>query len=257
MSGNSYLFMLKNAWLYAAGHRRKVILFCTLLACANIVSLGQPYFMGEVFNSIQRNENDLLHQITFWFSLYAASLLGLWAFNLPARFLERTTAFHVRKNFVDKMYGTLRFLPMKWHQDHHSGSVINRINKAGDALSGFSEGQFVYISSFVNFIGPLAVLSFLAPRVAIIALVFAVITIFIISKFDEQHWVKSWHVDTQSEVDMIKYIKEQRRKNNLKKCHPSPRRKSRRGKSRRTLCHKHSCQRTNLQKRPLRSNDRR
>jgi len=39
---------------------------------------------------------------------------------------------------------------------------------------------------------------------------------------DEQHWVKSWHVDTQSEVDMIKYIKEQRRKNNLKNATPLP-----------------------------------
>jgi ABC-type bacteriocin/lantibiotic exporter with double-glycine peptidase domain len=84
------------------------------------------------------------------------------------------------------MYEFILDLPLQWHNKHHSGSVISRIKIASDALYTFSELQFQYIEHFFMFFGPLIALFILSPIVSAIAFIVAVLTIFVIGKFDKK-----------------------------------------------------------------------
>ena len=53
-----------------------------------------------------------------------------WVFHGTARVLERQLAFNLSRNFMQELYHQTLHLPVKWHQDNHSGATINRIRKA-------------------------------------------------------------------------------------------------------------------------------
>jgi ABC-type bacteriocin/lantibiotic exporter with double-glycine peptidase domain len=95
-------------------------------------------------------------------------------------------AFQIKRRFVTEMYESVLDLPLQWHHKHHSGNVISRIKIASDALYNFSELQFQYIEHFFMFFGPLIALFILSPVVSGIAFVVAVLTIFVIGKFDKK-----------------------------------------------------------------------
>lgn len=73
---------------------------------------------------------------------------------------------------------------MKWHQDHHSGDTINRINKAASALYHFSAEQFMYITYTVMFVGPLVALAFISPIVALMATASGLFCGYVIGRYD-------------------------------------------------------------------------
>ena len=75
------------------------------------------------------------------------------------------------------MYDHLQSLPLEWHAENHSGNVIDRVNRAANALQSFSESQSMYISVVLNFIVPLVVLSTLSPVIVIVAIIAGIILV--------------------------------------------------------------------------------
>jgi ABC-type multidrug transport system fused ATPase/permease subunit len=59
---------------------------------------------------------------------------------------------------------TLR-LPVKWHQDHHSGAIINYVRKAQEALRHFFERGIEYLHTFFKFIFSFAAIIWFPPFV--------------------------------------------------------------------------------------------
>src|SRR5438128_4126524 len=122
-------------WRHAEGRRRQVVLFVVLLVTAQVVRLTIPWFFGEAVNALQtsgmegiaRARNDLL--------LMLAAVGVAWTMHGPARIVERFTALVVRERFADALHVKALALPVRWHEQHHSGEPLHRMNRATSPLS--------------------------------------------------------------------------------------------------------------------------
>lgn len=183
---NPYFLLVKLSWHHGVGYRGRFVLFYVLSIAANLSLLALPYFLGRIFDTLQKNPPDLLMQLCWWMALYGALNFLFWGLHGPSRVLERKIAFRIRQHFVDDMYRRIKELPMKWHQNHHSGNTINRVNKAALGLYDFSQSQFLFITYIIGFFGPLVALAFISPLVAGLALVSGVATALIIRRYDQK-----------------------------------------------------------------------
>ena len=151
MKSNPYISLLRTAWRYAKAERKRYVLVYMLFVGANIAASLTPVLYGWLIDRIQKEPGSILTN-TIW---YGAGFLGLklveWAFHGPARIMERELAFNLSRNFLQERYHQALRLPLKWHQDHHSGATINRIRKAYDALKHFFDGGFMYIHALTKF----------------------------------------------------------------------------------------------------------
>jgi len=150
-------------WRHAEGRRGKVVLFVVLLVTAQLVRLTIPWFFGEAVNALQtrglegitRARNDLL--------LMLAAVGVAWTMHGPARILERFTALVVRERFADSLHAKALALPVRWHEEHHSGETLHRMTRATGSLASFAQSQFIYLQNTVSVVGPIAAL-FLISR---------------------------------------------------------------------------------------------
>lgn len=184
---NPYFSMLSKAWKYAHNNRRRFVIIYTLFALANITVAMNPLFYGWFIDSLQKHGADVLTQ--GWF--YVAGFLGLrlleWAFHGPARVMERKLAFTVSRNFIDELYHKVLHLPVKWHQDNHSGSTISRLRKAQEGLRDFFQNGFIYFYSFGKFVFSFAAMLYFSPLFGSIGVALGVLTIFSIVQFDKPY----------------------------------------------------------------------
>ena len=130
---------------------------------AQVVRLTIPWFFGEAVNALQtsgmegiaRARNDLL--------LMLAAVGVAWTMHGPARIVERFTALVVRERFADALHVKALALPVRWHEQHHSGETPHRMTRATSSLSSFAQSQFIYLQNTVSVVGPIAAL-FLVSR---------------------------------------------------------------------------------------------
>lgn len=181
---NPYFSLLKMAWHYARKQKGQYLFVYFLFICANICSALSPLLYGWFINAIQKNPADILKNA--W--LYGGAFFGLmaleWAFHGPARVLERKLAFDFSRNFLNELYHQTLHLPVKWHQDNHSGATINRIRKAHEALRDFFQNGFMYIHAFAKFVFSFFAMVYFSPLYGGIGVVLGAITVWVIMKFD-------------------------------------------------------------------------
>src|SRR3989475_9563708 len=163
LPGGSVSKLYATLWCHAEGRRHKVVLFVLLLVTAQLVRLPIPWFFGEAVNALQtrgmegitRARNDLL--------LMLAAVGIAWTMHGPARIVERFTALVVRERFADALHAKALALPVRWHEQHHSGDTLHRMTRATSSLASFAQSQFIYLQNTVSVVGPIAAL-FLISR---------------------------------------------------------------------------------------------
>src|SRR5205814_9663347 len=99
---------------------------------------------------ITQARNDLL--------LMLAAVGVAWTMHGPARIVERFTALVVRERFADAVHLKALALPVRWHEQHHSGDTLHRMSRATTSLASFAQSQFIYLQHTVSFVGRLAAL---------------------------------------------------------------------------------------------------
>ena len=185
--GGNLAFLVRTVWLNADKRdRRRMTLFYGLLLVANIILSLQPMVLAQIINAAQRGGADALKRALVWSGLYAGLTLMFWLLHGPARVIERRSAFSVYRRFVTGLYAKVTDMPLRWHQDHHSGGTINRVNKAGKTLFQFASEQFVIIQIFVRFAASIGALAFYSWWVAAASLAFSFTTIFLLRLFDKK-----------------------------------------------------------------------
>ena len=182
MKNMAYLYMFKQLWHYARPERWKVVVYYLLHATATLGELGKPFAFAMVVNALQASQPSMVDEIMRWFTFYVMCFFIFEIFHRSARYVERYVAFRNRRRFVGAMYDHLQGLPLNWHSDHHSGAVIDRINRASDALYHFSEHQFVYILVFMKFWGPLIILWQISPTVSVVSVLVGSIMVVVTRK---------------------------------------------------------------------------
>ena len=182
---NPYISLLSTAWRYARNEKRKYLLVYFMFICANSIYLLNPMLFGWFLTSLQLDHIHVFRNAL----LYCGGYIGLkflqWCFHGPARVMERTLAFHLSRNFLQEKYHQVLHLPVKWHQDHHSGSTINRVRKAYEALREFFDRGFMYINAATKFVFAVVAILWYSPLYGGIALVLGVVTVLAIRGFDK------------------------------------------------------------------------
>lgn len=182
---NSYVFLLRQCLFYAQNWKRTYIKALALLTASHMVWLLRPLVLAGIINTLQKGGDDILKEVGMWLCVYAVVECLPWAVWKPARQMERSAAFHMRRGLIERFYAILQGLPIAWHQDHHSGDTINRVRKAADCLMQFGQNQFVYIMMMTQVIMSFGVIIYLSPLIGLIALVCTALAGFVVSRFDK------------------------------------------------------------------------
>ncbi len=172
-------------WRHSRGHRRGVIVYLVLSVLAIGVQLLTPLVMAELMNNLQRLSGSALAVETKRLLLqYVALGFLFWFLHGPSRVLEVGIAFKVKHAFQDWMMKRVTSMPMSWHKDHHSGSIIDGIARAVYAMGEFCEGGFELLQMATRFLGCIALLTWFAPGIGLGMLVIAVLVALVIMMFD-------------------------------------------------------------------------
>ena len=176
--------LYRTLWHYAAGDQRRVVLFMTLLIVAQALKLAIPYLSGAAVEAMQAKGDEALGAAAWDMALIFLAAVASWALHGPARVLERFVAIRIRERFADTLYVKVTSLPLDWHEHHHSGETIERVQKSGSALFGFAQNQFVYLQNTVSLVGPIAAIFLLSLPTGIAALVSYALIALILVRFD-------------------------------------------------------------------------
>ncbi|HUC68188.1 MAG TPA: ABC transporter ATP-binding protein [Stellaceae bacterium] len=171
--------LYQSFWRYAAGDRGRTILFMTLLILAQLLKLAIPYLSGAAVQAMQGKGDAALGTAGWDMALIFVVCAASWVLHGPARVLERFVAIRVHERFADALYRKATRLPLDWHQHHHSGETIEHVQKAGGAIFGFAQNQFVYLQNAVSLIGPIVAIFVLSVPTGGVAL-FAYALIFVV-----------------------------------------------------------------------------
>jgi len=197
---NPYISLMKTAWQYARQEKKQYLWVYSLFILASVVVAMYPLLYGWFINALQKDGWQMIRYA--W--IYGLGFLGLklleWGFHGPARIIERRLAFNLSRNFLQELYHQTLHLPVKWHQDHHSGATINRIRKAYEALKEFFQNGFLYLYAITKFFSSFIAMLFFSPLYGSIGVLLGAFTIWVIFKFDKP-FVKA--VDETNEKEHV------------------------------------------------------
>ncbi len=186
-NANPYVSLMKTAWAYAFQERKKYLKVYASFIMSNLVAALEPIIWGLFINQVQLQGAKILQSTWIYVGAYLLIRLVDWFFHGTARVKERELAFTISKNFLQELYFKAVHLPVKWHQDNHSGATINRIRKAYEALKNFFQEGFEYIHALAKFFLSFAAMIYFAPLFGFIALILGIGIVKIIFLFDKPY----------------------------------------------------------------------
>lgn len=184
-SQNSFIYLVRQAWRHAGTQRGRMVATYALFTVANVFIVLQPVVLARIVNTVNAGGPWLIKNALIVCAMYAGTIAGFWLFHGPARVMERRLAFGMYRRFVTSLYRKVTAMPLRWHQEHHTGDTINRVTKAGKALFQFAGYQFIPVQLIVRFVGCLLFLGWYSWWVAIVAAIWSGGIILAIRRFDK------------------------------------------------------------------------
>ena len=212
---NPYVSLLRNSWKYAGRRRISFVLIYVMFLVAQVIGALHPLLFGWFIGNIQNDSGKVMHYTVLFVTGYMSLKFFEWCMHGPARIMERNLAFHLSRNFLREKYHQTLHLTAKWHQDHHSGATINRIQKAYDGLRCFFDRGFTYFNTLIKFVISVGAILYFSPLFGSIAVALGVVTVWAISRFDKpyiktlkevnekEHHVSSNLFDTLSNIRTV------------------------------------------------------
>lgn len=183
---NPYIDLIRTVWRYGKPWRVAIVGYYIAYIFAQSALGLAPYAFGRAINVLQHFTPDKLSTVIWWLLAGIAVMLLFWIFHGPARIVERRVALQIQQKYRLNLYEQLSRLPLTWHQDHHSGNLITRLNRASVALRQFAENQFIYIETIVKFLVSIGFLLWLSVPVGIISFVASSLVTYIVILFDRK-----------------------------------------------------------------------
>ncbi len=165
----SYARLWMEVWKYAQGVRSHIAFYHLLFLFAMCFDLAIPWLFGQLINTLQAAGPNLFNDCLRFLCFIIACHFMMWVFHGPGRVIERRCAQLVFIQYTTAMFSRLTEMPLSWHQDHHSGSTINRIRTAASALRGFTENSFISFQRVVSLTGSLIMLTSFNPWIGLIS----------------------------------------------------------------------------------------
>jgi ABC-type multidrug transport system fused ATPase/permease subunit len=187
IENNPVVYLTKRLWRYSYGNRRNVVFYVLMFIIANCIVFLEPLLIGKMLNVIQ--ESGITNANIFNLFLYLLGILLIdlffWLIHGPARVIETKNAFVVRANYKKYLTEGVMAFPLDWHNDHHSGDTIDKIEKGTTALYRYSEGTFQIIEAIIRLISSYIVLTYFNLQSGYIVAFMVVVIFVIISQIDK------------------------------------------------------------------------
>ncbi|MCX7116169.1 MAG: ABC transporter ATP-binding protein [Gammaproteobacteria bacterium] len=181
-----YFNLLKAVWRNGKPWHGTMIGYYLAYIVAQVCLGLNPYAFGRTLDLLQQFTPDKLSALLFWL-IFGVMLTPLfWLFHGPARVIERKVALNIKQTFLLHIYKKLTDLPLKWHQDHHSGDLMTRINRACTALYQFAGDQYVYIETVIKFLVAIGFLFWISFTVGLLSFLACVIAVAAVVLFDKK-----------------------------------------------------------------------
>ncbi len=202
----AYINLFKELWKYADGFRWKVVTFLILHMIAHLSTIAQPLVFAQILNALQNQNDEIIEIVLGWLAVWVGLFVWFNIFHRLANYFCYDVSYCVKQAYFNDYYGILTKLPLAWHSNYHSGSTINRVNTAADALFNFTINHYQYVTFFMLFWGPLIALLFLSWQVSLITFVIAILSIFAMRVFDKKLVVLYRNMnDIQHKVSSVFY----------------------------------------------------
>lgn len=183
---NNYFYLIFSVFSFGSSYKKAIILYYLAFIFAQSFLSIVPYAFGKTVNVLQYFSQEMLGELIFWLFLGVVLVLMFWLFHGPARVVERRVALKIQQAFRLSIYEQITELPLKWHQDHHSGNTITRLNRASGSLYRFSENQFIYIEVLVKFLVSIGFLSYISFLIGFLSFLSSILVFLIIVWFDKK-----------------------------------------------------------------------
>lgn len=183
---NPYFDLIRTVWRYGKSWRGYIVGYYIAYVIAQSALGLSPYAFGRAINVLQNFKPSLLSDVIFWLLAGVVVMLIFWIFHGPARIVERNVALKIQQTYRLNLYQQLSRLPLNWHQDHHSGNIITRLNRASVALYQFAESQFIYIETIIKFLVSIGFLLWLSVPIGILSLLASSTVTYIVIIFDRK-----------------------------------------------------------------------
>ncbi len=180
----TYLTLIRACWNLAEGDKKRMATAYGLLLVANSIALMQPLLLGKVVDVVTKGGDSVIRDIALWLGAMTLATVAFWCFHGPARVMERRLAFTLRRRLTSRLYGQVTGLPWAWHQTHHSGDTLNRLNYAVEAIYLFADEQFGYLDVAFNMAGSMIMLAWVAPQTALLVAFAIPLLLVIVARFD-------------------------------------------------------------------------
>ena len=184
---NPYISLMKTAWKYAQDEKKKYLGIYAYFTISIFLDAFEPILWGMFINQVQLQGAAILDSAWIYIGAYLLLRLIGWYFHGTARVKEMDLAFNFSQNFLQELYFKAVHLPLRWHQDNHSGATINRVRKAYEALKKFFMHGFEYLYAGGKFIFSFGAMLYFAPTVGFVALLMGIGIMFIIFQFDKPY----------------------------------------------------------------------
>jgi ATP-binding cassette subfamily B protein len=183
---NPYFSLIRTVWSFGLPWRRSIVgCYLAFILAQGFLSLG-PYAFGQAINELQNFKPGQKNTIIIWLLVGVLVLILFWLFHGPARIVERNISLKIQQSFRLDIYKSLTQLPLQWHQNHHSGNIIARVNRSSTALYKFSENQFRYIHTIVKFMVSICFLLWISLPVGLVSLFSSILIIMVVVLFDRK-----------------------------------------------------------------------
>jgi ATP-binding cassette, subfamily B, bacterial len=176
-------------WRYARGIKRRIIMYVALSTLARSLTLAYPLIVGWIVRIIETNASldSKVRDLAFAAGVYWITSAAFWLFHRPARISEIRIAGILCTRYQRHLLRCCYELPLSWHQSHHSGEIIERVNKGVTSIREFWSNSYISIQEGTRFVLSLGILLFwLSPMSAIITGTGYFLGIFVIQHYESQ-----------------------------------------------------------------------
>lgn len=186
-SNSPIIYLTRKLWKYAGTNRRSVLLYLCMFVTANGIFFFEPLVIAYILNTIQTQGITAASMPLLFGALGVRVLIEVvfWSLHGPARVIENKNAFVVRSNYKKHLLEGVMAFPMDWHNDHHSGDTIDKVEKGTAALYRYSGDTFQLIESVVKLLSSYFALVYFDLSASYIVLFMVTITVIFILQFDK------------------------------------------------------------------------
>jgi ATP-binding cassette subfamily B protein len=172
-------------WQYT--HNKKMFISMIVFGViSKWVWLAEPFIFGKIINTIQLEWKAWRYTILLYLSIFFGLTFVGWSFHGISRIREEKLKFAIKERFTTTLFHQVSSLPMHWHEDNHSWKIIDKINKATNAINEFAGNCHMHLSTVMNIIWSCIMLTVVWRPAWITVFVLIISTVFIVNRFDKK-----------------------------------------------------------------------